>query len=65
MYVCTNATGSEKVPMSIIGKYKNPRCVRGEKVPMKCFAQKNATSDSKTFVMCFEEVFLPFARFHT
>ena len=65
MYLCTNATGRAKIPMSIIGKSENPRCFKGKNVPVKYFAQKNAWSDSKTFVRWFEEVFLPFARRHT
>ncbi len=27
-YVCTNADGSEKLPLAIIGTAKNPRCFR-------------------------------------
>ncbi|CAN0298812.1 unnamed protein product, partial [Pylaiella littoralis] len=41
-YMCTNATGSGKVPMSIIGKSKNPRCFRKAPPPIKYFSQANA-----------------------
>lgn len=65
LYVCTNATGSAKVPVSIIGRSQNPRCFDGNTIPVKYFSQSNAWSDGKTFKKWFEEVFLPFARQHT
>ena len=41
-YMCTNATGTAKVPMSIIGKSKNPRCFRVTPCPIKYWSQANA-----------------------
>lgn len=40
-YVCTNATG-QKVPMSIIGTAKNPRCFRVERPPVHYSHQRNS-----------------------
>lgn len=65
LYVCVNADGSLKVPMSAIGKAKNPRCFWRKKSPIKYFSQANAWSDSETFENWWNEVFLPFARRQT
>lgn len=64
-YMCTNATGSGKVPTAIIGKSKNPRCFRRKKPPVKYFQQANAWSDGVTFQKWWKQVFLPYARRHT
>lgn len=64
-YMCTNATGTGKVPMSIIGKSKNPRCFRIGPCPIKYFSQANAWSDSATFKLWWLEVFIPFIRHWT
>ena len=61
-YMCTNATGTGKVPMSIIGKSKNPRCFRKTPCPIKYFSQANAWSDGTTFNKWWQEVFIPFIR---
>lgn len=61
-YMCANADGSVKVPMSIIGKAKNPRCFKGTDCPLKYFSQTNAWSDSATFLKWWQQVFLPFIR---
>lgn len=48
-YMCTNATGSAKVPMSIIGKSRNPRYFRLRLPPIKYFLQSNVWLDGATF----------------
>lgn len=60
VYVDANATGSLKVPMSMIGKSKRPRCSRTRPSPVKYFAQKKAWSDPRVFQRWWMEVFLPF-----
>ena len=61
--VCSNADGTGKVRMAIIGKAKDPRCFRGKNnFPVKYFSQANAWSDSATFRKWWNEVFLPFVR---
>lgn len=49
VYMCTNATGTFRMPMVVIGKRKEPRCLRGKGVPCQIFSQTNAWSDVKTF----------------
>ena len=61
-YMCTNATGTANVPMSIIGKSKNPRCFRVTPCPIKYWSQANAWPDGPTFKKWWLEVFLPFIR---
>lgn len=61
-YMCTNATGTAKVPMAIIGRAKNPRCFRSSPSPLTYFPQANAWSDSATFKKWWLEVFIPFIR---
>lgn len=64
-YMCTNATGSTKVPLAVIGKSKNPRCFRHKQPPVKYFQQANAWPDGVTLQKWWQEVFLPYARRHT
>lgn len=64
-YMCTNATGSAKVPLAIIGTSKSPCCFRRKPPPVKYFQQVNAWSDGVTFQQWWEDVFLPYARLHT
>jgi len=57
-YVCTNAGGSHKVPMALIGKALNPRCFRLGQPHALYMSQKNVWSDSATFKRWCEEVFV-------
>lgn len=61
-YLCTNATGSAKTPMALIGKPKNPPSFGRKDPPLKYFSQANAWSDGWTFRRWWLEVFLPFVR---
>jgi hypothetical protein len=47
-YITTNADGMDKVPLSIIGKPKEPHCFVDQHhlLPMKYYSQKKAWSDS-------------------
>lgn len=49
VYICTNATGSAKVPRAMIGKSKNPRCFRDTPCPITYLSQAHAWLDSVTF----------------
>ena len=61
--MCTNATGTGKVPIAVIGsKSKSPRCFRATPCSVRCFAQANAWSGSATFKKYWLEVFIPFIR---
>ncbi len=64
-YVCTNADGSEKLPLAIIGTAKIPRCFRLGRPPVPYFSNKTAWSTSQTFQKWFNYVFLPQIRSRT
>lgn len=61
-FMCTNASGTDKVEMVIIGKAKNPRCFEKNKCCLKYFQQANAWADTATFRKWWLEVFLPHIR---
>ena len=50
VFVCTNATGTDKVPLSLIGKAKSPRCFENRNMKSKYYSQKRAWSDTTTFM---------------
>jgi len=58
---CTNAAGTEKLPIAIIGKSKAPLCFRGAgRTPLvHYFDQSNAWMDATRFQQCFDRVFVP------
>ena len=60
--VCCNADGTAKVELAIIGKAKEPRCLRGVECALPYFSRANAWSDTATFLKWWREVFLPFVR---
>lgn len=64
-YVCTNATGTLRVPLAIIGKAGSPRCFQKGSPAVAYFSQKNAWSDLATFRRWYDHVFLPFVRQRT
>ena len=48
--VCTNMDGSEKWPLLVIGKFKNPRCFKGiRKLPTNYEANKRAWMTGELF----------------
>ena len=55
LYVCTNGTGTDLFPLSMIGKAKNPRCFKNRRKKMKYFNQKKAWSDTKTYKKWFRK----------
>lgn len=61
-YVCTNADGSDKLPMAVIGTAKTPRCFKNMPPPIPYFSQKGAWSDTATFRKWYYDVFLPHIR---
>ena len=64
-FVGTNADGTCKLPMAIIGKAKNPRCFRLGTHPVPYFTQRKAWSKSVTFKKWFYNYFFPFIRQRT
>ena len=63
--MCTNAPGTDKVEMAIIGKAKNPLCLKGRKCPLTYFSQANAWTDNVTFRKWWKQVFLAHIRLTT
>jgi len=59
--LCCNATGTRKVPVTMIGKAAQPMCFQGEgnASPLPYFSQKPAWTDASVFKRWFEEVFVP------
>lgn len=49
LFVCTNANGTDKVPLCLIGKSKSPRCFNNGPPRLKYFNEAKAWSDSKVF----------------
>ena len=61
-FMCTNAPGTDKVEMAVIGKANNSRCFKGKKCPGTYFSQANAWADNVTFRKWWKKVFLPHIR---
>ena len=55
IYVATNATGNDLVPLSLIGKLKQPRCFRGRTLKLRYYSQARAWSDTKVFNRWWED----------
>jgi hypothetical protein len=66
LYFSTNATGTQKVPLSMIGSSINPRCFgrQQEKRQLTYFHQEKAWSNTVAFKKWFDDVFLPHVRVH-
>ncbi len=58
-YIGTNADGSAKVPISIIGVSRNPRAFKGGEPACKYFHSKKAWSNPLLFQQWLDEVFVP------
>jgi hypothetical protein len=63
LYLCTNETGTDKIPITCIGKYEHPACfqVAAQKV-LPYLANKQALSDAGTFQRWWRAIFLPHIR---
>lgn len=60
--VCANADGTHRLPMTVVGKSKKPRCFKNvlmKNLPVKYLSQKNAWMDVSNFKTWFQEVFVP------
>jgi hypothetical protein len=64
LYITTNADGTDKVPLSMIGKPKEPRCFvnRQHWLPMKYYSQKKAWSNSTVFLKWWNDFLLHICR---
>ena len=59
LVVCANATGTHKLPCTMIGKPKSPACSKKRQWPIKYFSQGKAWMDVDTCWKWFNEVFYP------
>ena len=65
LITCTNATGTHKIPLAMIGKVANPWCFRVRQSPIPYNNQSNAWNVSKLTMWWFRYVFLPQIRKQT
>lgn len=63
LYICSNETGTDKLPIACIGKYKKPAClqVRAQRT-LPYLSQIQALSDAGTFQKWWRQIFLPHIR---
>lgn len=59
LVVCCNANRTERLPIAMIGKAKEPACISRNSWPIPYFQQKNVWIDVPTFNKWFDEVFKP------
>ena len=64
LLLCTNATGTHKLPVTMIGSAARPLCFRGEgnECPLPYFDQKKAWMDKHVYEGWWNNVFLPAVR---
>ena len=63
--ICSNASGTVKLPIHFIGKAKKPRCFKGinmDLLPVVYSAQKNAWMESSLFHEWFHNNFIPYVQ---
>jgi hypothetical protein len=56
--VCANASGTHKIPYVMIGKPKEPTCIKNRRWPVPYFNQAKAWMDVETCWNWFNEVFV-------
>ncbi|CAG9584542.1 unnamed protein product [Danaus chrysippus] len=59
LLACANATGTHKIPLLLIGKSKNPRCLKNVRVPLIYKNQKSAWMNSEIFIDWYDNTFIP------
>jgi hypothetical protein len=59
LIVCANAFGTHKIPYVMIGKSKEPMCIKDRNWPVPYFNQAKAWMDVETCWKWFNEVFVP------
>eukprot|EP00177_Eucheuma_denticulatum_P000177 GFKZ01000313.1.p1 GENE.GFKZ01000313.1~~GFKZ01000313.1.p1 ORF type:complete len:683 (-),score=82.21 GFKZ01000313.1:75-2123(-) len=65
LIVCTNATGTVKIPLALIGMAKQPKCFRIRPCPLHYLTHPFTWFNSTTFKQWFSEIFIPAIRHHT
>ncbi|XP_020283870.1 jerky protein homolog-like isoform X2 [Pseudomyrmex gracilis] len=60
LMICTNATGSHKLPILVIGKNNQSHCFNNVQfLPVFYEEQQNATMDSELMLKWYKDIFLP------
>lgn len=60
LMVCTNASGTHKIPLLVIGKSQKPRCFKNvKKLPVEYRGQKSAWITRDLTLDWYENIFLP------
>ena len=62
---CANVTGSIKLPLLMIGKYKKPRCfkeINMDSLPVTYRNQTNAWVNTTIFLSWFQDIFVPYVQ---
>lgn len=63
LYICSNETGSDRLPLTCIGRYENPACFQvNAQRSLPYLSQKEALSDAGTFQQWWRSQFLPHVR---
>jgi len=57
LIVCANASKTHKIPYALIGKPKEPTCIKDRQWPIPYFNQVKAWMDVETYWKWFNEVF--------
>lgn len=65
LIVCTNATGTVKIPLTLIGMAKQPKSFRIRPCPLHYLTHPYAWFNTTTFKQWFSEIFIPAIRHHT
>lgn len=65
LVVCANSTGSHKISCTVIGKSKQPACIKNRNWPLPYFSQNKAWMDKSVCWTWFREVFTPEVRQRT
>lgn len=58
-FPCSNAAGTHKLQLAVIGKSKKPRCFKNCVLPVKYYSQKNAWMSKNIFKEWFHNEFVP------
>ena len=56
---CSNATGTHKIPLTVIGKSKKPRSFKNSTVPLHYMSSSSGWINSKLYTQWFDQIFLP------
>jgi len=59
LVICANATGTHKIPCTVIGKEQTPACIIGRTWPITYYSQGKAWMDVPTCWKWFNEMFFP------